>query len=216
MQRYVPIGASRLHFIPVVQHDPLSVEAITRSLQHLQPHVVELGMTIDAWDDILDDPGHLDEYEALVYDLLLHRWRTEPNAVWRSTMDWASKEAVSIRPALSLPSRPYPRGRKGVKGLTRMIKREGFEAPTPRHALHKLHSLYIARLPKLREVFWKTHQEMGHHLARRYANSNRRVAVLIPIPYDNVVGDLITRQANAQGGATPRRQAHQGPGQWPQ
>ncbi len=197
MQRFVPVGRSRLHFIGAVIHDPGSVDAVLKSLKTLQPQVIELGLSVDLWDRLHDQPGHLDRLERVIYDQLLQRWRAEPNAVWRAVLDWSSLEAVSARPALPRPAARLPKGRKGVKGLENMIRREGFDAPTPRHALHKLHALYVARLPKLRQVLWDDYRAMAHALVRRYQGNASRVVVILPHPLADAVADLVLREAQS-------------------
>ncbi|MGB0651921.1 MAG: hypothetical protein ACPGQL_01865 [Thermoplasmatota archaeon] len=202
MLRYVAVGAARLHVLGMVPHDAGAAQRIGATLASLAPERVEVAMSVAEWDALLADPARLTPYEARLYDLLvpLGLCPVAPNAAYAAVARWAVENGRTVQPVLSTEPPLLPKGRKGLKGLDKLLKQEGFDAASPEAAAARLRDLYVARLPDLAAPLAVRWAETAKRVAARARADPRRTVVVAPEPF---AAEMADRLRNASASKRP-------------
>ncbi len=200
MQRFVAVGPSRLTMVGVVAHDSREVAPLLSALDTLAPGRIEVALSAGEWETLRHKPNGLTPLEARFYDRLVPLCPAQANAAWIALAGWAEANGAAVTPILLAEPPEPPKGRKGLKAVDKMIRREGFDAPTPRAALEKLLSGYMARLPDLRDAIYARYDAMADLLVKRYGQAPQRAVVVVPYPAFERVADMVTKRARARFG----------------
>ncbi len=205
MQRFVAVGPSRLQIVGVVAHDAREVAPLLAQLQAMAPRRIEVAMTAAEWETLRHKPSGLTPLEARFYDRLVPYCPAQPNAAWVALAGWAEAQGVPVTPILLTEPPAPPKGRKGLKALDKMIRREGFDAPGPRAALEKLLTTYIVRLPELRDAVYARYDQMADVLVQRYGQHEQRATVIVAYPAVQRLADMVSQRARQRFGPPSKR-----------
>lgn len=192
MQRFVPVGKSRLQFIQAVIHDPRAVEPVLQQLGQLRPTQVLMDRSGDEWDGWQRDPSYLDPFEKVIYDHLATSVDVAPYVVPKAVHRWCIHNGVPM--GLMLRSGEPP-PRKGMKSL----RKRAVTSPTghmrPEYIVGDLYQDAALQIPDVQEWLRERHQHMARALVKSYATRQERVACLFAYPEMDPVAQHVQRLA---------------------
>lgn len=179
MQRFVPIGRHRIQVVGGLEHDESDARRVAQTITALRPDTVVLATDLETWRR----PDRLDPFDEL---LLRHvSASTERHVLWGHATTAARQVGCQVA---VLHEAHHDPPRKGLKALTKLLKREGFDPSgsvqndTARFVQH-----YVARVPEL--TLWMQ-ETRARHAARLKAaieaRPKRVVAVMDAVHMDAV------------------------------
>ena len=188
MQRFLAIGRSRLQLLEGVAHDPTDAARVVAALEALRPARVHLDLSPLEWDLLTTDPDSLAPFAARAFERVAQVGPAEPNALYQAVRAWCARSQTPH--SLLLATLPEaPPGRKGLKLLDRMVRKEGFAAANARSAVERLHKHYVARIPQLVDWLGARRALAAGTLVRTYAGRQDEGAVVCAFPEGEAIAD---------------------------
>ncbi len=178
--RFVPVGQARLQVLDAVAHDPRETAAVVATLDALRPEVVLVDRDRDDWERArAGRPGAYDE--RLLRALEEARLPARPDVLWREVRAWGKRTGARVG-VIHPASIPPPAGRRGLRGLDKLLKKEGFEATGPRAAVEASTDHYVGRVPDLRTWLVERRDETARLLWTSLSGHAVRAVVVFAAP----------------------------------
>lgn len=195
--RFVAVGRARVQVLEAVAHDPAAAQAVVETLDALRPGLLLLDRSRDDWDSVR--AGRLDPYNERLFLAVETTGRSRPDVLWREAKAWGRRTGARVG-VIHPTSTPPPEGRRGLKALDRLLRKEGFEAPTPTTAAVRFVDHYVHRVPEVRDWLMARRDETARLLWRNLSGQDVSAVVLLAVPDADPVCDRLAeaaRQARA-------------------
>lgn len=195
--RFVQVGRARVQVLEAVAHDPDGARAVVRTLDALRPRLLLLDRSRDDWDGVR--AGRLDPYNERLLAAVQAAGRASPDVLWREAKAWAARTGARVG-VIHPTGTPPPGGRRGLRALDRLLRREGFEAAGPVAAARRFVDLYVHRVPAVRDWLMQRRDETARRLWESLSGQDVSVVVVLAAPDADPVCD---RLAEARQGPRP-------------
>ncbi len=186
MQRFVRIGDANVTVLSAMMHDAKEAKRVAATLTGLRPEAIMVDRSVAEWTA----PNAVEPYQKMVLETLpgLHA-----NALWRAV----AATAPTIGAELVLLHKELPGiPRAGVATLTKLLKREGFDASgDPARDLAKLHQHYVARVPEIWQAIESRRDLSAARIRATFETRPRRAVVVLAYPDADIVCDRIQAMA---------------------
>lgn len=205
MQRFLPVGQSRVQVLSGMQHDVQDARRVAAAIEQMRPATLVVDRAAVQWQTI----GEPNDLQRVVLETL----GGVPDALW-ALAHKAARQA-GTRVVLLHQDAPDP-PKKGIKQLRRLLKREGFERTADgRRDLQRLHAHYLARTELWPWV--EAHRDRSAaRLRAALETSPTRAVALLPFPDADIVCDRVQalgRDGQGKTGRHPTRRDEGGHGQ---
>lgn len=195
MQRFVPIGASRLQFTQAVIHDPTAVEPVLRQLQELRPSHVLLDRTEEEWEQWQRDSSYLEPFETAVYDRLAFTHDVAPYAVPKAVHRWCIHNHVPM--GLMLRRHPPP-PKRAVRTLRKDLEVHPAGRAKAEYIVADLYQDHVLHIPDLKTWLQERHAATASALVKTYAARKERPVCIFAYPEMDPVAQQVQWQVKAQ------------------
>lgn len=194
MQRFVPVGKSRLQFLQAPIHDLDAVEPTLRTLEQLRPSQVLLDRTEEEWDNWQRNRSHLEPFEKVVYDRLAPHHEVMPYVVCKKVQQWC----IDNRTPMGLILRRHPAApKKGLKSLRKRLQYDPTGQARSEYTMADLYQDHVLQVPAVKEWLEARHDRAARALWGTYRDREERPACLFAFPEMDPVAQKVQSLARS-------------------
>lgn len=194
MQRYVPVGASRLQFLQAPIHDQDAVAPVLKTLEQLRPDHVLLDRTQEEWDGWQRHRGFLDPFEKLVYDRLAPHHEVMPYVVCKKVHQWC----IENRTPMGLILRSHaPPAKKALKKVRKRLQYDPTGQARSEYTMSDLYQDHLLQVPAMKAWLESRHERAAAALWKTYKGRKDRAACLFAYPEMDPVAQTVQSLAHS-------------------